>query len=134
EEVLDHVQPELFALLVSIQHTREAVENLYRAKTKEECKIHITQITIELSEVLRDLGYANPEEIIKAFLYGHSPEYLKDLVQELENMLRRAVVREVRHRRFAHAKNRHVRLRKVVGYVMRALTPKRTPAAELELV
>lgn len=130
EELVLSNQPEVFAVNTAIRSARKSVEALYTARTKEECKFYVEQIVVELSIVLRSLGYDNPEVIIRSFLSSHSPESLKNLITELEASLRRSMVREIQQRRAGHAKNRHTRLSKFVGFIMQALSPSSGRIAE----
>lgn len=130
EELVQSSQPEVFALFTAIRSARKSVEALYSSRTKEECRYHIEQVVEELSTVLRALGYDNPEVIIRAFLSNHSPESLKSLIIELENSLRRTLVREIQQRQASHAKSRHTRLSKFVGFIMQALAPRSGAMAE----
>lgn len=130
EELVLSSQSEVFAVYTAIRSTRKSVEALYTARTKEECKFYIEEIVESLSIVLRALGYDNPEVIVRDFLSTHSPEALKNLITELENSLRRTMVREIQQRRAGHAKNRHTRLSKFVGFIMQALSPNSGRVAE----
>lgn len=123
EELASSSHPEIATLYKSVRSASKAVEALYTARTKEECAFYIQQIVQELTIILRSLGYENPELVIRSFLSSHSPESLKSLIAELENSLRRAMVREIQQRRASHAKNRHTRLSKFVGFIMQALAP-----------
>ncbi len=113
--------PELQSLLGAVASVRESVDRLYQAKTKEECATHIEQITIELSVILRGLGYEAPENIIREYLRTHSPEQLRQLIERLEAALRQATRQDVRRRRAGHVHVRHARVSKFVTFVMSAL-------------
>lgn len=125
-------QQKLRTLLVAVQTSKQAVEKMYSAKSKEECATYIDELTTELIVVLRALGYENPEKIIRDFLYSHSPESLNNLIQELEFALRRTLNRQARQLRAHHVQNRHARLGKFVGYIMQALSFKKPPLGEAE--
>lgn len=125
DEVLKAEAPlELYGMLVTVTSARQTVEKLYAATTKEECATYIEQLSAELSELLRGLGYENPELIIKAFLAQHSPQALYSLVHELEVVLRKVAQSRVALHRAQQLHGAHYRKRrvgKVTGFVMRAL-------------
>lgn len=118
----DEASPELYAMLLAVKSSRKTVEKLYTAKTKQECAEYINEIIIELSTVLRALGYDDPERIIRDFLSGHSPESLKNLIVELEKSLRHTVYRGVNARKAHGVSKRQGRVSKFINYIMQAVT------------
>lgn len=124
EMVLEtEAHPELYVLLVATKSAKRSVEQLYTACTQEECQVYVEQLVQDLTIILRELGYENPEKIIRDFLRTHSPEALKLLIEELERALYQATVRNLSGRRL-HASRRHVRVGKFVQHVMGLLAPK----------
>ncbi len=116
--------PKRAALYGAMKSARKSVEKLYTAKTKEECAAYIHEITSELTEILRALGYENPERVVHHFMSRHSIETLRNLIGELEQSLRQAMHREVVLKQRHHAQNRQTRVGKFVSYIMQAVTSK----------
>ncbi len=114
-------RPELYAMLTAVQSAKKTVEQLYEAKTKEQCQFYIEQLVQDLVIILRGLGYENPEKIIRDFLNTHSAESLYALIKELEASLRHAMWHDVRRQQAYKANHRHARLGKFVSYIMNSV-------------
>jgi len=128
-EVIEHDEmPEsdesLYALLSAVALTKESVEQLYAAATKQECAEALEQIVMRLTLILHDLGYENPEAIIQAYMNTHSIDSLKYLIERLERLL---IVQLERNGRAVSKSTdvhpRHTRLGKIASYIMKLLLP-----------
>jgi hypothetical protein len=122
EALLQEARPELLLVLQKVQAAHYALEFVYQAKTKEECEVYVEQVVVELSLLLRSLGYENAEAIVRAYLYTHSPETLRALIKVLEDALWQRIAAEV-HQRHAYKAKHHVRLSKIASFIMRVLHP-----------
>lgn len=122
QELRQEARIELVALLVSVKSARKSVELLFEAKTKEECMLHLSELKVELILLLQSLGYENAETIVRDFLKSHSPQALKNLINELEKSLRRSAYRTAHAKQAHRQKTRHARLGKFIQFIMQAVT------------
>lgn len=125
QQLQQEARIELVALLVSVKTARKTVDRLFEAKTKEECKMHVDELQIQLLIILQSLGYENAEVIVRDFLKSHSPQSLKSLINELEKSLRRAAYRTAHAKRAHREKTRHARLGKFIQFIMQAVASPR---------
>jgi len=133
DEVLEKVSPELQSMLAEIVTIKAAVERLQHAKTKEECSTEVEEIITRMTELLRLLGYDNPEKIIRDFLYTHPLSSLFELIEALEISLRQRIQQEaVRSQQKGSVHKRHLSFGKFVLYVVQSISH-RNAVADLSI-
>lgn len=123
-EIFETASPELYALYAAVVSVRETVDRLYAAKTQQECRECIDQLTIELTVILTNLGYENPERIIREYMMSHPIDSLKLLIRQLEQALRYRIYQEARKVSLQTQQvslPRHERLGKITAYIMALL-------------
>ena len=133
DEVIEKVSPELQSMLAEIVTIKAAVERLQHAKTKEECSTEVEEIITRMTELLRLLGYDNPEKIIRDFLYTHPLSSLFELIEALEISLRQRIQQEaVRSQQKGSVHKRHLSFGKLVLYVVQSISH-RNAVADLSI-
>jgi len=129
DEGLEKVSPELQSMLAEIVTIKAAVERLQYAKTKEECSTEVEEIITRMTELLRLLGYENPEKIIRDFLYTHPLSSLFELIEALEISLRQRIQQEaVRSQQKGNVHKRHLSFGRFVLYVMQSISHRNATA------
>jgi len=123
-EVDSLVVVELEALIVEVQTIKSAMKKLHGATTRQECETHVDETVVALVNLLRALGYENPEKIIRDFMYAHPLSTLEELMNELELSIQRSIRYETyRQKQQSHHK-RHAVFGRLVLSFLQALSPR----------
>lgn len=91
DETIAAAPAELQILYLRMSEIQQKMELVYSSKSKEACDEHVAELIKSLTELLRGFGYDNPELLIQNFLHTHQLSSLRELVELLQQSLRRVV-------------------------------------------
>ena len=125
ENLDKNISPELRVMFVEIQKVKKVIEKLYTAKTKEECDAYVEELVLTLTQLLRSLGYDNPEKMIRDFISNYPLSSLYELAEALEQTLRLNITHEATKVVIHNpVQKRHISFGKFVLYMLQTLSGK----------